>query len=90
LHLRLEFTIVENKKTHFYFAHTTKNAYLSESIFYDEKRPNGLRYSLVGGLGKCLRAGKTRSQKNACRSRRIPTIHCTLCSAAIFHRYIHQ
>jgi len=26
---------------------------------------NGLRYPQVGGLGKCLRAEKTPSQKNA-------------------------
>jgi len=29
--------------------------------------PNGLRYWRVGGRGQCLKAGKTRSQKNACR-----------------------
>ena len=27
--------------------------------------PNGLRYLRVGGLGFCLGAGKTRSEKNA-------------------------
>jgi hypothetical protein len=33
----------------------------------------------VGGRGKCLRAEKTRSQKNIEKSRRIPQIQCTLC-----------
>ena len=41
--------------------------------------PNGLRYLRVGGRGLCLRAGKTQSQKNACKSRRIPHVGCTLC-----------
>jgi hypothetical protein len=42
----------------------------------------GLCYWQVGRPGKCLRAGKTRSQKNACKSGRIPPVGCTLCSAA--------
>jgi len=33
----------------------------------------------VGGRGQCLGAEKTRSQKNACKSRRIPHVGCTLC-----------
>jgi hypothetical protein len=33
------------------------------SRFFDSF--NGLRYWQVGGRGQCLRAGKTRSQKNA-------------------------
>jgi hypothetical protein len=35
----------------------------------------------VGGLGKYLRAGKTRSQKITRKPRRIPHVHCTLCWA---------
>jgi len=35
----------------------------------------------VGGRGQCLEAGKTRSQKNACKSRRLPHVRCTLCWA---------
>lgn len=35
----------------------------------------------ASGLGYCLRAGKTRSKKNACKSRRLPHIGCTLCWA---------
>ena len=45
--------------------------------------PNGLRYLRVGGCGLCLGAGKTRSQKNARKCRRIPHVRCTLCSAAL-------
>ena len=41
--------------------------------------PNGLRYLRVGGRGFCLGAGKTRSHKNAYKSRRIPHVRCTLC-----------
>jgi len=29
--------------------------------------------------GFCLRAGKTRSQKKACKPRRLPHVGCTLC-----------
>ena len=32
---------------------------------FARKGSNGLRYLRVGGRGQCLRAGKTRSQKNA-------------------------
>jgi hypothetical protein len=44
------------------------------------------RFYLLGGLalravalgrGFCLGAGKTRSQKNASKSRRIPSVKCT-------------
>jgi hypothetical protein len=42
-------------------------------------QPNGLRYPQVGGLGFCLGSEKTRSQKNACKSRRLPLVGCTLC-----------
>jgi hypothetical protein len=45
--------------------------------------PNGLRYLRVGGRGQCLGAGKTRSQKNACKSRRLPHVRCTLCWLAL-------
>ena len=38
---------------------------------------NGLRYLRVGGRGFCLGAGKTRSQKNARKCRRIPSVGCT-------------
>jgi len=38
-----------------------------------------LRYLRVGGRGFCLGAGKTRSQKNAWKGRRIPHVRCTLC-----------
>ena len=31
----------------------------------------------VGGRGQGLGAEKTRSQKNACKSRRLPHVHCT-------------
>jgi hypothetical protein len=41
--------------------------------------PNGLRYLLVGGRGFGLGAGKTRSEENARKCRRIPQIHYTLC-----------
>jgi hypothetical protein len=37
----------------------------------------------VGGRGLCLGAEKTQSQKNVSRSRRLPQIHCPLCSAAL-------
>ena len=49
--------------------------------------PNGLRhrprrgYPRVGGRGQGLGAGKTRSQKNARKCRRIPHVRCTLCWA---------
>ena len=46
---------------------------------FSAKQPNGLRYLRVGGRGFCLGAEKTRSQKNACKSRRIPHVRCTLC-----------
>jgi hypothetical protein len=39
--------------------------------------PNGLRYLRWGGRGLCLGAGKTRSQKNAHKSRRLPHVRCT-------------
>ena len=45
--------------------------------------PNGLRYLRVGGRGLCLGAEKTRSQKNACKPRRLPHVRCTLCWAAV-------
>ena len=56
-------------------------------IFMDDgyaTAPNGLRYLRVGGRGLCLGAEKTRSQKNACKSRRIPHVRCTLCWAAFW------
>jgi transposase len=37
------------------------------------------KYLRVGGRGQCLGAEKTRSQKNACKSRRLPHVRCTLC-----------
>jgi len=43
------------------------------------KPPNGLRYLRVGGRGQCLGAGKTRSEKNARKCRRVPSVRCTLC-----------
>jgi len=43
------------------------------------KMYNGLRYLRVGGRGLCLGAGKTQSQKNAWKCRRIPHVGCTLC-----------
>ena len=42
-----------------------------------KKTPNGLRYLRVGGRGQCLGAEKTRSQKNAPKSRRLPHVRCT-------------
>ena len=45
--------------------------------------PNGLRYPRVGGRGFALREGKTRSQKNTCKSRRLPHVGCTLCWQAL-------
>jgi len=39
----------------------------------------GLRFLRVGGRGLCLGAGKTRSQKNARKCRRIPHVRRTLC-----------
>src|SRR5215213_7043957 len=41
--------------------------------------PNGLRYLCVGGRGFCLGAEKTRSEENARKCRRIPSVQCTLC-----------
>jgi len=41
------------------------------------QEPNGLRYLRVGGRGQCLGAGKTRSEKNAPKSRRLPHVRCT-------------
>jgi len=41
--------------------------------------PNGLRYWRWDGRGLCLGAEKTRSQKNARKCRRIPSVQCTLC-----------
>jgi len=35
---------------------------------------NGSRYLRVGGRGQCLGAGKTRSEKNARKCRRIPHV----------------
>jgi len=43
------------------------------------QQPNGLRYWCWGKRGQCLGAEKTRSQKNACKSRRLPHVGCTLC-----------
>ena len=40
-----------------------------------------LRYLRVGGRGQDLGAGKTRSQKNAPKCRRIPHVRCTPCWA---------
>ena len=50
-------------------------------LYTQEKnmRPNGLRYWRWGGRGLCLGAEKTRSQKNARKCRRIPSVQCTLC-----------
>jgi hypothetical protein len=45
--------------------------------------PNGLRYLRVGGRGQGLGAGKTRSEENARKRRRIPHVRCTPCSAAV-------
>ena len=62
-----------------------ENPYLTSDIISKEKknmRSNGLRYPQVGGRGFCLGAGKTRSQKNARKCRRIPLVGCTLCWAA--------
>ena len=36
-----------------------------------------------GGRGLCLGAGKTRSQKNACKPHRISSVQCTLCWADV-------
>jgi hypothetical protein len=43
------------------------------------------RYLRVGGRGFCLGAGReaARSQKNACKSRRLPHVRCTLCWAVV-------
>ena len=40
-----------------------------------------MRYLRWGGRGFCLGAGKTRSEKNARKCRRIPSVQCTLCWA---------
>src|SRR3972149_2194151 len=45
----------------------------------DAIRPRGLGWGVTAGRGLCLGAGKTRSQKNVCKSGRIPTVGCTLC-----------
>jgi len=37
-----------------------------------------MRYWRWGGRGQCLRAGKTRSQKNARKCRRIPSVQCII------------
>ena len=48
-------------------------------FYYFAMRANGLRYLRVGGRGQCLGAEKTRSQKNAQKCGRIPSVQCTLC-----------
>jgi len=45
---------------------------------YSIQRSNRLRYWRWGGRGFCWGAGKTRSQKNARKCRRIPSVQCTL------------
>ena len=66
---------------------TTNKAVMVSLIFIEplfcKKLPNGLRYWRWGGRGFCLGAEKTRSQKNACKSRRIPSVQCTLCWAPL-------
>ena len=52
--------------------------------------PNSLRYLRVGGRGFYLGAEKTQSQKNACKSRRIPSFQCTLCWAAVWKARQHS
>ena len=47
------------------------------------KQPNGWRYLRVGGRGQGLGAGKTRSEKNTRKCRRIPHVRCTLCWGAL-------
>jgi len=48
----------------------------------DYSSPNGVRYPQVGGRGLCLEAKKTRSRKNAPKTRRLPLVGRTLCWAA--------
>jgi len=55
----------------------TKKAHQSKWAFTF----NGSRYLRVGGCGQCLGAGRTRSQKNAPKSRWLPHVRCTLCWA---------
>jgi hypothetical protein len=44
---------------------------------------NGVRYPRVGGRGQTVKAGKTQSQKKACKPRRLPHFGCTLCWALV-------
>jgi len=53
--------------------------FFSFSFDFCDEAPNGLRYLRVGGRGFCLGAGKTRSEENARKCRRIPHVRCTLC-----------
>jgi len=52
---------------------------IKEDANFARKGSNGLRYLRVGGRGQCLGAGKTRSEENARKCRRIPHVRCTLC-----------
>ena len=55
--------------------------------YYNASRPTARVSGGQGaGVDKSLRAEKTQSQKNACKSRRVPAVGCTLCWAAIHHR----
>ena len=49
-----------------------------------------MRYRRLGGRGFYSRTEKTRSQKNACKSRRIPHVGCTLCWHAFWVQEIHN
>jgi hypothetical protein len=44
--------------------------------------PNSWRYPLVGGTRLGWEPDKTQSQKNACKTRRIPLVSCTFCWVA--------
>jgi hypothetical protein len=55
------------------------------SIRNSAQPPNGLRYPLVGGVRFASGGGKTRSQKNTRKWRRIPPVGCTLCWAVFTH-----
>jgi len=46
-------------------------------FYYAMQAPNGLCNWRWGGLRFGLRAGKTRSQRSARKSRRFPSVQCT-------------
>ena len=56
-----------------------RNEFMKTGFVFFAPAANGLRYLRVGGRGQCLGAGKTRSEKNTRKCRRIPHVRCMLC-----------